>query len=133
MDRLEQFDGATRPYCPLSQQAADKVRGTCSEAKLGQKIGDNVVVVAGVKSDFGAALAVRNRAQHLHGLIPVERRHLDGDNRLDLDKAFPELGVEWPSANGRLQIETYDGNRLSYRAAVLNQRFVGGIGECGQA
>ena len=113
--RLQQLHRALGPDRPLSQQAAHKVRGAVAEAELGKQIGHDVVVVSGIEGDLGAAPAMRHRAQHFHGLVTVEGRNLDRDDRLDLNEPLPELGVQRPSPHGRLQIEADDGNGFPRR------------------
>jgi hypothetical protein len=130
---LEEFNGAPSPYGPLSQQAANKVSGTLTKAKLCEKVSDDIVVISGIEGDFRAASAVCNRAEHFHGLIPVERRDLYGNDRLDFDEAFPEVSVERATADGRLQIKAHEGDGLSDGTAVLDERIVGRIRESGEA
>ena len=76
---------------------------------------------------------MRDGAQHFHGLVTIKRSHLDGDDRLNLNEALPEFGVERASTHGGLQIKADQGNGLAYGAAVRNEFSVGGVIQCGKA
>ena len=78
--------------------------GAASEGR--DEIQHDVVVVAGVERHLTAR--VRDRADHVERLVPVERRDLDRDDMLELRKPPPECVREHPAAHGRLEIETHD-------------------------
>ena len=68
---------------------ADDAALFSGEAVGGKKVGDDVVVVAGVEGDVIAA-GFHDGAHDVEGLIAVERGHLDGDDVFDLGEATPE-------------------------------------------
>jgi len=48
MHGLQQFNGPARPHRPLPQQTAHKMRSPLSKPELGEQVGHDVVVVAGI-------------------------------------------------------------------------------------
>ena len=132
----EQRHGASRPHRPVSEQPADDPAldrpPADGEPEGRHQVGDDGVVVAGVERDVVAA-GVDDGADHVEGLIAVERRDLDGDDGRYLGEAAPE-GVRQRSAAHRgLQVEADERDAGADRRAVRDERGVVRVGQRGQA
>src|SRR6185437_1768381 len=102
---LEMRNRCFGPDSPVAQQAADDSCAVAAEIKFREQIDQDVVIVAGIKSDFVFAAGIEHGTDHVNSLIAIERRHFDGDDILDLDKFAPEAIRKDLSAGERLQIK----------------------------
>lgn len=121
MTLAEEFDGAASPNGPMAEEAANDAALDSFPIRLKgegrEEIEDDVVVVAGVKSDVFAA-GFGNGADDIECLVPIERRDFDGDDVFDFSELTPEIERENAAADGGLQVEADDGDNLRDGAAV---------------
>ncbi len=137
MARLELLDGASGPRRPMAQQAADDpLLDRCSvddEPEGGQEVRQDVVVIARVEGDVVAARGLHHRADDVLRLVPVERRHLDGLDALDVRHLPPKVVPEEATADARLQIEPEDRDDLAHPRDVGNKLLVRPVTQTAQA
>src|SRR5262245_39018743 len=91
-----------------------------ADPKLGQQIGHDVVVVAGVKRDFVMSAAVGQGARHIQGPVTIERRDLHRRDVFYLEELAPEAVIQRSPAYRRLQVKTEKWNDLGHAAAMLD-------------
>src|SRR5580765_4505009 len=76
------------------------------ECERGKQVHDDVVIVAGVKTDVSSRFG--HCPYHVDGLITVEWSDLDGDDIIDVREIAPETVRENAPSDRRLQIEAND-------------------------
>ena len=131
---IEKLYGATRPYGPMAEKAADDAAldglSIHLKGEWRNKIEDDVVVVAGVESDV--ASRVGDAAEHVERLIAVERSDFDSDDIFDFRETAPEGVRKNAAADSGLQVEANDGNDLRDGARVGKELGVRCIFERGE-
>jgi hypothetical protein len=132
----EEFDGAAGPNGPLAQEAADDAALDHAvvgfEAKGGEEIGDDVVIVAGVEGNIIAA-GFGDGADYVDGLIAIEGSNFYRENIFDLGESPPEFIGQEASADGRLQVKADDRGDIGDLAAVAEKFFLRRIAERAEA
>ena len=116
---FQQLDCAPRPHRPMAEQTTDNAALFASDSKRSEKVGDDIVVVAGIKRDV-IATGINHSTHHIKSLVAVERRDLDGDDVLDFRKPTPEVIRKNTSTDARLQIKPDDRNDFCDRLTMLN-------------
>ena len=131
LDFGKQGDCAARPHRPVTEQSAENSCALAAEVEFGQKIGNDVVVIAGVECHV-VSPALDDRADNIECLIAIERRDLDGDYLWNLCEFTPELVGQETSADGRLQVEADDGDDLGNCSRMIEQLGDRSITQCGK-
>jgi hypothetical protein len=134
-DRVEGPHRLARPHRPLAEQPAREAeRRTARRGgwEVGEQVGHDAVVVAGVERDI-VPPAGGQRSRHLERPVAVEGCDLDGDDRGNLQELAPERMIKDAPAHRRLEVEAEERDRVRHLAAVLEQRLVGRVAQCGQA
>src|SRR5215475_8647750 len=104
-----------------------------ADPKLGQQIGHDIVVIAGVKRDFAMSAAVGQRARHIQCPVTIEWRDLHRRDVFDLEELAPEAVIQQSPADRRLQVETAEWNDLGHTAAMTYQFGDRGFAQSGKA
>src|SRR6185312_5825470 len=95
LDASKERDGASRPYAPVSEKAADDPHGdmlvVAAQDIRTQQINYDGVVVAGVKCNAVFSAGSDYAFDYVQRAVPVERSHLDPDHLLDFREAPPEI------------------------------------------
>ena len=68
-----------------------------------------MVIVSCVQGNLASPARIGNGPHDFDGLVAIERRYLDGDDILDFGELPPELVIQRPSSDCRLQVEADDG------------------------
>jgi hypothetical protein len=86
---LEEFNGATSPDGPVSEQTTGEPPVMARAAKRSDKVGDNGIIVTGVQGNIGAT-AFSEALDDVECLIAIKRRHFDGDNPFNFKETPPK-------------------------------------------
>ena len=126
------------PDRPVAEQAARKALAAdlpvfVGKGVLGEKVDDDVVVVAGVEGDLPAPGGEGGRPDQLEGLVAVEGRALDGDDVFDRADLLPLIVGEHPPADRRLEVKADDRQHLRDGAGPLDKIVLGIAGEAAGA
>ena len=119
-----QLDRPVRPDRPMAEQAAHDAAldpfSIHGETERREEVQHDVVVVASIKG-YVVAAGFRNCANHIEGLVTIERRDFDGDNLLNLSKASPEGMRQHAPAHRGLQVEAEEREHFCNSSAVVQQ------------
>src|SRR4051812_27416940 len=112
----EEIDGCLRPHRPLPEQATVEPThdglATHDDGEWGDQVGDDAIVVAGVKGDVRSS-ALDHGAHDVDGRVSIERRDLDRPDAGNLGEGPPERVAERSSSHRRLQVEAEEWNHVS--------------------
>jgi hypothetical protein len=86
----------------MAQQSPDNACAPAAEIEFSQQITENIVIIAGVKSDIVTPSTLDYGANHIESLIAVKRRDFDGDNISNFGELSPELIRQYTPANSWL-------------------------------
>src|SRR5262249_46068202 len=129
------FNGRARPDGPMAEKTADDAAryllSVHQEYKGGEQIHDDVVVLARIKGCIATGFG--DGANDVERVIAIEGSDFDRYDIFDFCKFAPETVGEDAAANGRLQVETNNGNDLRDGARVSEKFGVGRIFESCEA
>ena len=108
------------PDCPMAQQSAREASFSAAEIELGEQIYNNVVVVAGIESDFWGTAGFHNCADNIQRLIAVEWRDFYGNHFINLREFAPEAVGQQAATYAGLQVETDNRNGFRDGSRVLD-------------
>jgi hypothetical protein len=91
-----------------------------AETIRSQKIGDDVVIVAGVKGDV-IAPGFNDGTHDIERLVAIEGRHLDGDDVLNFSEATPEGIRQRATSDAGLKVEADNGDGFGNGAAMRDE------------
>ena len=106
LDVFHQFNGPFGPDSPVTKQSTRDTFGykvsLMLDTILTQKIYNDVVIVAGVESDFACAAGGGDGAENLEGLVAIEGCDFDRHDVVNFNEAAPESVGQNASSHGGL-------------------------------
>ena len=127
------LDCGCGPDGPVAEQAADNADVLATEIEPGQQVKEDVVVIAGVESNFLGAPGLREGPDHVECVVTIERSDLDGGYVFDLEELAPEFVRKDAASDRGLKIEAYDRDQPGDGAGVVYEFKGSGITKIGEA